>query len=66
MSLAFCSISTGEFGFPKKEAAEIAIKMVLKWQEQHPNQRLAVIFNTFTLEDKALYDMYLQKENDCE
>lgn len=49
-----------------KEASQIAIKTVLKWQEQHPNQRLAVIFNTFTLEDKALYDMYLQKENDCE
>ncbi|MGT2887312.1 protein-ADP-ribose hydrolase [Streptococcus didelphis] len=64
-SLAFCSISTGEFGFPKKEAAQIAIKTVLDWQARHSEQ-LAIIFNTFTSEDKVLYDTYLQKENDCE
>ncbi|MGY5264629.1 protein-ADP-ribose hydrolase [Streptococcus pyogenes] len=66
-SLAFCSISTGEFGFPKKEAAQIAIKTVLKWQAEHPESKtLTIIFNTFTSEDKALYDTYLQKENNCE
>ncbi|MDV5975964.1 UNVERIFIED_CONTAM: protein-ADP-ribose hydrolase [Streptococcus canis] len=66
-SLAFCSISTGEFGFPKKEAAQIAIKTVFKWQAEHPDSKtLAIIFNTFTSEDKTLYDTYLQKEKDCE
>ncbi|MFE8773811.1 macro domain-containing protein, partial [Streptococcus pyogenes] len=66
-SLAFCSISTGEFGFPKKEASQIAIKTVLKWQAEHPESKtLTIIFNTFTSEDKTLYDTYLQKENNCE
>ncbi|MGT2934756.1 protein-ADP-ribose hydrolase [Streptococcus castoreus] len=60
-TIAFCTISTGEFGFPKKEAAQIAIDTVLKWQKEYPNQ-LSVIFNTFTSEDKTLYETYLRKE----
>ncbi|MHB9323422.1 macro domain-containing protein, partial [Fusobacterium polymorphum] len=30
-SLAFCCISTGEFHFPNKRAAEIAVNTVLEW-----------------------------------
>lgn len=30
-SIAFCSISTGVFGYPKREAAEIAIETVRTW-----------------------------------
>ncbi|EHI69482.1 macro domain protein [Streptococcus ictaluri 707-05] len=60
-SIAFCAISTGEFGFPKKEAAEIAVKTVLEWKAQD-HSGLTVVFNTFTAEDKAIYHSLLRKE----
>lgn len=51
-SIAFCCISTGVFGFPKKEAAEIAVKTVRNFQKEH---EIEVIFNVFKDED---YDIY--------
>lgn len=51
-SIAFCCISTGVFGFPQKEAAEIAVKMVRKFRESHD---IEVIFNVFRQDD---YDIY--------
>lgn len=51
-SIAFCCISTGVFGFPQKEAAEIAVKKVRKFREDHD---IEVIFNVFRQDD---YDIY--------
>lgn len=51
-SIAFCCISTGVFGFPKQEAAEIAVRTVRDFMESH---RIKVIFNVFGSED---YDIY--------
>lgn len=51
-SVAFCCISTGVFGFPQKEAAEIAVKTVRKFRESHD---IEVIFNVFTEKDYAVY-----------
>lgn len=51
-SIAFCCISTGVFGFPQKEAAEIAVKTVRNFQKEH---EIEVIFNVFKDED---YDIY--------
>lgn len=51
-SAAFCCISTGVFGFPQKEAAEIAVKTVRKFRESHD---IEVIFNVFTEKDYAVY-----------
>lgn len=53
-SIAFCCISTGEFGFPKKEAAEIAVKTIETFLSKN-NQLEAIVFNVFTGED---YDYY--------
>ena len=51
-SLAFCCISTGVFGFPQKEAAEIAVNTVKEYQKEH---KIEVIFNVFKDSDKQIY-----------
>lgn len=58
-SVAFCCISTGEFHFPGKLAAEIAIQTVKTWQQQNPNQ-IEVIFNVFKDSDYKIYKRLLR------
>lgn len=53
-SIAFCCISTGEFHFPQKKAAEIAVQTVTEFL-QTDTQIDKVIFNVFKQED---YDIY--------
>lgn len=53
-SIAFCCISTGEFHFPQKKAAEIAVQTVQEFLES--DERIEkVVFNVFKEED---YDIY--------
>ncbi|MGA9520818.1 MAG: protein-ADP-ribose hydrolase [Myxococcaceae bacterium] len=54
-SVAFCSISTGVFGFPKGPAARVALQTVASWFREHPNALELVIFNVFGDEDRAAY-----------
>ncbi len=58
-SLAFCCISTGEFRFPNRRAAEIAVETVQAWQQAHPNQ-MEVVFNVFKDIDRQIYRRLLQ------
>jgi len=51
-SIAFCCISTGVFGFPQKEAAEIAVRIVRECRKTHDIQ---VIFNVFREDDHEIY-----------
>ncbi len=53
-SIAFCCISTGVFGFPREEAAEIAVRIVREWLDEH-DVDLAVVFNVFGMDDERLY-----------
>lgn len=53
-SVAFCCISTGEFHFPQKEAAEIAVQTVTDFF-QTDTQIEKVVFNVFKQAD---YDIY--------
>lgn len=57
-SIAFCCISTGVFGFPKQEAAEIAVQTVRDFLKSH---RIKVIFNVFGSEDYDIYRKILGK-----
>lgn len=50
-SITFCAISTGVFGFPKREAAHIAVNTVNDWLESHPNGFTKIIFNVFSDSD---------------
>jgi len=52
-SIAFPGISTGVYGYPKREAAMIAIAAVRAWTDTLPNH---VIFCCFMDEDREIYE----------
>ena len=54
-SIAFCSISTGVFNFPQKEAAKIAIKTVENYLKSHETSLKCVIFDVFDDETYLSY-----------
>lgn len=54
-SIAFCCISTGEFHFPNREAAEIALKTVSDFLTENSQVEIKIIFNVFK---KIDYDIY--------
>lgn len=58
-SIAFCCISTGEYHFPNKEAAEIAIYTVTQYIAE-TQSKMKVIFNVFKERDFAIYEQLLQ------
>ncbi|MGN0655195.1 MAG: protein-ADP-ribose hydrolase [Ruminiclostridium sp.] len=53
-SVAFCCISTGEFHFPNRKAAEIAVETVRAYKK-HNNSKIKVIFNVFKNTDYEIY-----------
>lgn len=53
-SIAFCCISTGEFGFPHDRAAQIAVQTVREYRAQTKTQ-MEVIFNVFQESDQHIY-----------
>ena len=58
--MAFCSISTGVFNFPKEKACKIAIKTVRDYLKSHENTNIEkVIFNTFSDDATRIYKKYL-------
>lgn len=54
-SVAFPSISTGVYGYPVKEAAEVAVKTVKDFVESHPG---ALDLVEWVLFDQGTYDAY--------
>ena len=58
-SIAFCCISTGVFGFPQKEAAEIAVSTVKEYKKTTGSD-IKVIFNVFKDDDYAIYNELLR------
>lgn len=58
-NIAFCCISTGIFGFPKDEAASIAVNTVRKHFQTHSS--MTVVFNVFTDEDLNIYKGLLKR-----
>lgn len=55
-SIAFCSISTGVFNFPKDQASKLAIETVRNYLKNNQNTNLEkIIFNTFSDEATEIY-----------
>lgn len=55
-SIAFCCISTGEFGFPQKRAAEIAVGTVRAYLDTTVQTGIdTVVFNVFKDDDLSIY-----------
>ena len=53
-SIAFCCISTGVFGFPQREAAQIAVSTVKEYKKA-TGSGIKVIFNVFKDDDLRIY-----------
>ena len=53
-SIAFCCISTGEFHFPNRRAAEIAVQTVQEYRRES-NSEIEVIFNVWKDIDDEIY-----------
>ena len=58
-SIAFCCISTGVFGYPKEEAAKLAVKTVKNYLAKSGGN-LKIIFNVFTEADYEIYKRILK------
>ncbi len=59
-SLAFCCISCGEYRFPRREAAAIAVKTVRECLDNAAKTVEKVVFNVYTDEDCAIYKKLLE------
>lgn len=58
-SVAFPSISCGVYGYPWKEASEIACRTVAEWVKLHPDYNIEVIFCCFNQELYVIYEKIL-------
>jgi O-acetyl-ADP-ribose deacetylase (regulator of RNase III) len=62
-SIAFPSISTGVYGYPVEQAAEIAVDTVIEVTQAHPDIE-DVIFCCFSPSDRRVYQQVLQRRLD--
>lgn len=61
-SVAFPAISTGIFGYPKKQAAETAVRTVKEFLKSHPDTIDEVCFVLFDGESLAIYEDLLKEK----
>ena len=54
-SIAFPGISTGVYGYPKKDAAKIALKTVKEWLEKNSGYEMEITIVNFGEEDYLIY-----------
>lgn len=54
-SIAFPGISTGVYGYPKREAAEIALATVKEWLRKHADYEMEVTIVNFSQADYEVY-----------
>ena len=55
-TIAFPTISTGVFSFPKELASKIAVNTVREYVKENPNTFDKIVFDVYEEEDKAYYD----------
>jgi len=58
-SIAFPAISTGVYGYPLEDAAEITVKTVAQWLEDHADYAMQVIFCCFDARTERVYQARL-------
>ncbi|MFC5470923.1 protein-ADP-ribose hydrolase [Cohnella suwonensis] len=60
-TIAFCGISTGVFGYPKQEAAQVAVEAVTDWLNENPGSFDRIIFNVYGEEDLDAYKRIFER-----
>ena len=60
-SVAFSSISTGSFGYPLNEAAEIAVRTVVRFLELHPGKFFLIMWAAHSQETADAYQKVMDK-----
>lgn len=61
-SIAFPCISTGVYGYPLREASQIAIKTAEEWFKFHPQAELQIYFCCFSDREYKLFEeLFLQE-----
>lgn len=63
-SIAFPAISTGIYGYPLKQATEIALKTVTDWMKIHPDYGMAIMFACFNDETTDIYNSIWSKNEE--
>ena len=58
-SVAFCCISTGVFGYPQEDAAELALGTVRNWLAER-TRNVRVLFDVFLDRDREIYEKLLR------
>eukprot|EP01006_Ploeotia_vitrea_P027046 TRINITY_DN59926_c0_g1_i1.p1 TRINITY_DN59926_c0_g1~~TRINITY_DN59926_c0_g1_i1.p1 ORF type:complete len:287 (+),score=33.46 TRINITY_DN59926_c0_g1_i1:45-905(+) len=58
-SIAFCSIGTGVFHYPRVEAAQVALATTREWLEKHPDVIDRVLFVVFMDDAVEVYQQLL-------
>ncbi|MEM5947586.1 macro domain-containing protein [Spirochaetia bacterium 38H-sp] len=60
-SIGFPAISTGVFGYPVEEAAQIAIRTIKETIDSNPIYPEHIVIVLFTAKDKEIHDLVLKK-----
>ncbi len=63
-SIAFPAVSTGIYGYPKEQAASIAVHTVQEFLEQHAGEIENVVFVLFDEESYRIYERILNEEKE--
>jgi O-acetyl-ADP-ribose deacetylase (regulator of RNase III) len=63
-TVAFCSISTGVFGYPKLSAARVALEAVACWLDARPGALDLVVLDVYGLDDHAVYTSAVNEPHD--
>ncbi|MBW3069992.1 Appr-1-p processing protein [Actinomyces sp. 594] len=58
-SVGLCSVSTGEYGYPKEEAAPLVLDTLVDWLRTHPESELRIVICVFAEPDLAAYEAAL-------
>lgn len=61
-SIAFCSISTGLYGYPIEEASKVALQAVNEYLTYHPNTSIQkIVFDVFSKGDYEVYEREINR-----
>lgn len=59
-SIAFPAISTGIYGYPKEDAAKVAVRTIKEWLADSDDYDIEVIFCCFGERDESIYRALVQ------